>query len=352
VSSEACERHARRIELDLRRTGEAAMNDDNVNLSADAAAALAARGLVRIGYAADEADTIAAHLVDSELMGYPALGLSRVLTIAEHPLAKQPRRAVAITHETPVSARVDGGNHVGMYVMRRAAEIAIDKARNSGFAFVGAHNTFLSGRSAYYLDLIAGAGFVGLHFACSPPVVAALGGAGPTFGTNPIAFGVPRKPYPVIIDIATSAANVGDLMLAARLGRDLPDGVAIDAKGKPTRDPTAALSGAILPFGGHKGSGLSFAVQVMGLLGGAAMTRGEVRDFGFLFLAFDPGLLLPAGALQGQLDDLVAEIKATPRQPGIAEIRVPSERAYAERARRMVHGIEVPRTIVERIEAL
>jgi LDH2 family malate/lactate/ureidoglycolate dehydrogenase len=328
------------------------MRVESVRLTADEASVLAIRGLTQIGFGGEEPGIVAAHLVDAELMGYPSLGLSRVLTIAEHPLAKQPRRPVAVTHETPVSARVDGGNHVGMYVIERVSKIAIEKAKVSGFALVGAHNTFLSGRNAYYLDLMARAGFAGLHVACSPPVVAPYGGRGPAFGTNPIALGLPRQPHPVIVDIATSAANFGDLKLAARLGNDLPAGVAIDGAGEPTRDPVAALSGAILPFGGHKGASLAFAVQALGMLGGTALTRGEVRDFGFLFVVFDPGLLMPVSDYQQQLEALISEIKATPRQTGVSEIRIPSERAYAERERRVVEGIDVPRAIVEKIENL
>lgn len=325
---------------------------DKLNLSAAEAAELAEGGLKRIGYDAEEAQAIAAHLVEAELMGYSAFGLTRVLTIAEHPRWKDERKPIEITHETPVSARVDCGNHVGMYAIRRAAEIAIAKAKAGGFALVGAHNTFLSGRNAYYLDLIARAGFVGLHLASSPPVVAPLGGAAPAFGTNPIGFGVPRQPDPIVFDIGTAATNHGDLVLASRLGRELPEGVAIDAEGEPTRDPLAALAGAILPFAGHKGYGLSLAIQALGLLGGAALTRGQVQDFGFLFVVFDPNLLMPAAEFERQLDELIANVKSTPLQPGIDSIRIPSERSYAERERRRVQGFELQRVIYERIREL
>jgi LDH2 family malate/lactate/ureidoglycolate dehydrogenase len=325
---------------------------DRIGLSVAEAAALAEGGLQRIGYGADEARVIAAHLVESELMGYPALGLTRVLTIAEHPRTREPRTPIAIVHETPASALVDCGNYVGMYAIRRAAEIAIDKARAGGFALVGAHNTFLSGRNAYYLDLIARAGFAALHLASGQPVVAPLGGMAPAFGTNPIGFGMPREPHPIVFDIGTAAANHGDLVLASRLKRELPEGVALDAQGRPTRDPAAGLAGAILSFGGHKGYGLAFAVQALGLLGGAARTRGQVQDYGYLFVVFDPALLMPVAEFQRQLDELIARVKATPRQPGVAEIRVPSERAYAERERRRVDGITIERVIGERLAAL
>ena len=135
-------------------------------------------------------------------------------------------------------------------------------------------------------------------------------------------------------------------------GQPLPEGVAIDSHGRPTRDPVAGLAGAILAFGGHKGSGLSFAIQALGLLGGAARTRGEVQDYGYLFVVFDPGLLMPVDEFQRQLDELIAKVKATPRQPGVDEIRIPSERAYAERERRRVEGIAFERVLYERIRAL
>jgi LDH2 family malate/lactate/ureidoglycolate dehydrogenase len=325
---------------------------ETISLTVGDAAALAEGAIQRIGYSAEEAKVIAAHLIESELMGYPALGLTRVLTIAEHPRTKEPRRPIAITHETPVSARVDCGNTVGLYAIRRVTEIAIEKARANGFAVVGAHNAYLSGRNAYYLDLIARAGFVGMHLACSRPVVAPLGGAAAAFGTNPIGFGMPRQPNPIVFDIGTAATNAGDVILASRLGRELPEGVAIDKEGRPTRDPMAALAGAILPFGGHRGYALSFTIQALGLLGGAALTNGEPQDFGFLIVLFDPGLLMPAADFERQLNELIAAVKATPRQPGVDEIRIPSERAYAERERRLVEGIDLPVAIYRRIRGL
>jgi LDH2 family malate/lactate/ureidoglycolate dehydrogenase len=166
-------------------------SEDTVTLSIEEAQALAEAALRRIGYGAEEAAVIAANLVNSERMGYPALGITRVLTVAEHPFSREPRRPITITHETPVSARIDCGNTVGLYAMQRVAEIAIEKAKANGFAVVGAHNSFLSGRNAYYLDMIARAGFVGIHLACSRPVVAPIGGAAAAFGTNPLGNRIP-----------------------------------------------------------------------------------------------------------------------------------------------------------------
>ncbi len=326
-----------------------------VRLAPQAALVFGVAALQRIGFSADEAGIIAAHLVDSELCGYPALGLARILTVAEHARMREPRRAPVIVHETPVSAQIDGGNFTGLYSVYRASEIAIEKARVGGFALVGLHNSWLSGRNAYYLEKIARAGFAGIHLACSRPVVVPHGGRAPALGTNPIAFALPGTPDPVVFDMATSATNHGDVILSGRLGEWLPEGVAVDAQGLPTRDPQAALQGGILPFGGahaHKGYGLSFTIQAMGLLAGAAMPYGQVQDFGFLFVVFNPALLMPVEKFQQELASLIERVKATPRQPGVDEIRIPSEQAFRTRATRRIDGFTLERRIYDRIAAL
>lgn len=323
-----------------------------VTLSVTDAQALGTRALARIGFSVDECAVITASLLDAELCGYPALGLARILTIAEHVNFKKPRTAVRIEHETPVSARMDGGNYPGFYAVYRAAELAIDKAKAGRFAVVGMRNSWLSGRSAYYMEKIARAGFACVHFACSGDVVAPLGGRKAVLGTNPIAFGLPGEPHPFVLDIATSATNNGDVILAGRLNQLLPEGVAIDKDGNPTRDPAAALAGSVLTFGGHKGFGLSLMTQAMGLLAGAPLTNGRPADFGFLFIVFDPELLMPLPELKQWLTALLAQVKATPTQPGVDAIRVPSERAYAQRERSRVTGITLDARIHARLLAL
>ena len=105
-------------------------------------------------------------------------------------------------------------------------------------------------------------------------------------------------------------------------------------------------------FGGYKGFGLSFAVQALGLLAGSYLVRKEVQDYGFLFFALDPEVMLPGGDFPRQMAELVQKIKATPRQPGVDEIRIPSERAYRERERRLKEGIVLERKVVESLQAL
>lgn len=322
-------------------------------LSVQDATALGEQALQNIGFSREEARIIAANLVDAELCGYRALGLPRILTIAEHPRMKKARSPLKIVHETPVSALIDGGNHIGFYAVHRGTEMAIEKARTNRFALVGIHNSYMSGRNAYYLEMIARAGFVGMHLACGGPVVVPLGGMTNAFGTNPIAFGLPGDPDPMIFDMATSALNSGDVILAERLKQLLPEGAAIDASGLATRDPAAVRAGGgILPFGGHKGYGLSLTIQALCLLAGAALPQGRVQEAAFLFMVFDPGLLIPAEQFKQYLADLLECVRSTPRQPGVDEIRIPSERAFRDRARRRVEGIAFERRLYDRIKAL
>jgi LDH2 family malate/lactate/ureidoglycolate dehydrogenase len=320
-------------------------------VSADDALALSERVMRRAGYSEGESRIIAANLLDAELCGYPALGLARLITIAEDPRTRQPRSPVSVVHETPVSALIDGGNYVGLYALHRAVEIAIEKARASRFALVGVHNSYLSGRNARYVETIARAGFVCIHSACSEPYVVPLGGKVSAFGTNPIAFGLPGDPDPLIFDMGTSAIPRSEVVLASRLRQLLPEGVAVDVQGLPTRDAAAALAGGILPFGGHKGHGLSLMIQALGLAAGAALPRGRVQDFGFLFVVFDPGLLVPPEQFKQQLAELIRQVKSTPRQPEVEEIRIPSQRAFQERRRRRREGIVVERRLYEKILA-
>jgi LDH2 family malate/lactate/ureidoglycolate dehydrogenase len=247
------------------------------------------------------------------------------------------RIPIAIMYETPVSALVDGGNNVGYVAVYRGAEIAIAKAKHTGLAAVGVYNSYFSGRNAYYLERIVNSGLVGLHTASGAPHIVPPGATRLALGTNPIAFGFPSAEGPVIFDIGTASLMWGEVLLAAETGEALPPGVAFDADGNPTVDGRAAARGGVAAFGGHKGYGLAFAIQALGLLAGAAIPRSEVQDYGFLFLVVDPGALLPGNPFATQMSGLVKAIQATPRRPGAEEIRIPSQRAFHERERRRRH---------------
>jgi LDH2 family malate/lactate/ureidoglycolate dehydrogenase len=323
-----------------------------IRLSVAEAMALGARALHSLGLPDDDVRIIVEQLIDNALCGYPFASLPRILAIAQDAKTTQLRQPVRVVHETPVSARLDGGNNVGYVAVYRAAQIAIAKAQAHQFAVVGVYNSYYSGRNAYYMEMIAAAGLVGIHLASGQPLVVPPGGTRPALGTNPLCFGFPSAHGPVIFDMGTASLQWGEVLLHAHLGRPLPAGVGLDRDGRPTDDPGEALLGGVLPFGGHKGYGLSFVVQALGLLGGAALARDQVQDYGFLFIAFDPGLLIPADQFRRQVSELIERLKATPRQAGVQEIRIPSERAFRERERRRLEGLVFARAVVEALKAL
>ncbi len=265
-------------------------------------------------------------LIDNALCGYRFASLPRILAIADDAKTSKPRTPIRIMRETPVSALVDGGNKVGYVAAFRGAEIAIEKAKASGIAIVGVNNSYYSGRNAYYVEQIVHAGLVAIHTASAQPHVLPPGGRRPALGTNPFSIGFPSANGPVIYDIGTASLMWGEVLLMARLGEPLPEGIGFDRDGNPTRDARAvAEDGGVTAFGGHKGYGLSFADPGAGTARPAAACR---------ITASCSSRSIPRSCCrtsQAQMAELVARIKATPRQPGVDEIRIPSERAFRER---------------------
>jgi LDH2 family malate/lactate/ureidoglycolate dehydrogenase len=322
---------------------------ERVRLSITEARALSERAMRGIGYEPEDARILADHVIDAALCGYEYSGLPKLLNVVEHPRFKVGHGPMRVLRETSVSVLFDGGNQNGMVGMYHATRAAIDRAKPHGLALVGVNNIWMSGRSAYYVEMAARAGLIGIHTVAAHPLVAPLGGARAALGTNPIAFGFPLEGDPLVIDLGTSAFMGTDLQFRQRLGIPLPEGVAIDEHGRPTTDAAAARRGALLPFGGHKGYALALAMHALGVLcGGAASPE---RD-GYLFIAFKPDLFMPLDDYRRALAAEIAAIRATPRQAGVGEIRIPGERAFRDRARLSREGLEIDRRIHDALLAL
>jgi LDH2 family malate/lactate/ureidoglycolate dehydrogenase len=321
-----------------------------IKLSVKDARDLGEDALRGIGYADGEARIIADHCIDAALCGYEYSGLAKILNIPDSPSFKEPRRPLKVLKESDVSVAYDGGNENGMLALYCAAEATIKKAQAHGIALVSVTDSWMSGRSAYYVEMIAKAGLVAVHTASSSRMVAPPGGAKSVLGTNPIAIAIPTSRGPIVLDMGTSAFMMTELMLRERLGEPLPEGVAIARGGAPTRDPAAARRGALLPFGGYKGFGLALMVQALGVLAGSATEQSS--DFGYLFIAFKPDLLGPADVGEQRVTELIERVKAVPRQPGVDEIRIPSERAFRTRERLLREGLEIDRLVYDALVAL
>lgn len=188
---------------------------ERVHLSVSEAKKLAQNAIMSLGYDAEDCSIITEHVIDAALCGYEYSGLPKILNLADTPQAKQPKQKPRIVFETPVSARMDGGNSVGMLALARATDIVIEKARTSGFGLVSMGNSFTSGRSAHYMEKIARADMIGFLAVSSTRTVAPLGGMKAELGTNPIAFGIPVDGRdPLILDMGTAAFMASELFFS------------------------------------------------------------------------------------------------------------------------------------------
>lgn len=323
---------------------------ERVHFTVGAAHAAMREIIGRIGYNGDEQTILANHMLDAALCGYEYSGLPKILDLAGHAKARLPRTAPKIVHETPVSALIDGGNTVGMLAIDAAADEVIRRASTHGFGVVGVFNSWMTGRSSYFVERIANAGLIGMHTASTYAIVAPPGAAKAAIGTNPISFAFPTEADPLVIDLGTSAFMMSEMALLERRGGQLPEGVAIDAEGQATRDPVKARQGAVLHFAGYRGFAIGLAVQALGVMAGAG--RSPNKDYGYLLIAMRPDLLVPLESYRRELSDTLARIKATPTTTGAQGVRLPSERAFQERRRRQTDGIEIDRRIWESLQAL
>jgi LDH2 family malate/lactate/ureidoglycolate dehydrogenase len=320
---------------------------DRLRMTIDEARALGEAAMRGAGFDDGDAHILTDHVLDAALCGYEYSGLPKLLNVVDYPSFRQPRHPVSVVRETGATALLDGGNTTGMIAAYRASEATIQRAQAHGLAVVYLGNTWMTGRSAYYCEMIARAGLIVIHTVASPPAVAPFGGTRPALGTNPIAFGFPTDSDPLVIDMGTSAFMGTDLQFRARLGTPIPAGVALGPDGQPTTDAIAAQEGALLPFGGpeggYKGFGLAVAMDALGALTAGIRSADEVS--GYMFFAFKPDLFLSPGAYRQEVSRRIGAIKNTPRQIGVKEIRIPGERSYATRARLVREGIEIDRKI-------
>lgn len=325
-----------------------------IALSVAEARALAAGVMRALGHDAAEADAIADHLIDCELRGLSYGGLARAVSIAERiGRSGHSRQPMRLARETPVSALIEGNDQIGYLVAARATEVAVAKAARAGLAAVAASDTWYTGMLSYYAEHAAAAGLVSILASNTAPWVAPHGATQGRYGTNPFCIGFPSADKPVIWDIGTSAIIHAEVTLAGRLGQRLPEGVAFAPDGATTRDPAAALLGAFAAWGGHKGSGLGIAVQLLGSLAGGDVLPPGLGGFGFLIIVIDPGLFGDADIWRAKVADYADAVRtARPEDPG-RPVRMPFDRSRQERARRLAEDrISVPAKIVESLRAL
>lgn len=292
---------------------------------------LATALLTALGVPADPAGLTAKALTLAEIWGVKSHGLMRLPYYLARLRAggiSAAAELVAVTDRGPLVA-YDGGAGMGHWQAWRAAECAAQRCATFGIAAVSVGNSTHCGALGIYTLPIVEAGFVGLVFSNGPAVMPPWGGSRPVLSTSPLAAGIPCRPHPAIIDMATTAVARGRIAERAHRNEPLPEGWALDSVGAPTVDPRAALTGMLAPLGGAKGYALALLVEALtgGAVGPALSTSvsdmfaadsaATPQRIAHLVVAMDPMCLSVDGNAEERMDALAAQVTAAGgRLPG------------------------------------
>jgi LDH2 family malate/lactate/ureidoglycolate dehydrogenase len=318
--------------------------------------AFIARCLGACGMPTNDADTAAGLMAQADLMGQDGHGVFRLPMYVKRIRAGGMNMTPSFKRlkERPATALIDGDNGMGHLVMHHATELAMEKARTTGVAWVGARHSNHAGPASLYAMMPAKQNMIGLYLAVGsanhmPP----WGGTDMLLSTNPISVALPSQDYPpVVLDMATTVAAYGKVKTAAQRGETMPEGWMVDRDGNPLTDPTRAAEGFLLPIGGAKGYGLSLIFGLLaGVLNGAAFGR-DVVDFnadattvtntGHVILALDIAAFADPDEFRAGIDEVWRQMKSSERMTGVDEIRLPGERMDRVARTRSAEGIPLP----------
>jgi len=337
------------------------MSNDTVTLSLSDVHDLALRVLQHHGLSDRHAQAIARVVTAGQRDECHSHGLYRLLTVVRTlRQGKVSRDAEPVVQDrTPALVAVDAQHAFSPLAFEVGSQILTEKARQVGMAALVINNCYHFSALWPEVEVLTNHGLAALALSPSHAVVAPAGGARPALGTNPIAFGWPRRSgFPYVFDFATSATARGEIELHRRAGKDIPIGWGVDAQGQPSTDPAAVLDGgAMLTFGGHKGSALSTMIELLAgpLIGdltsqdALALTddAGNAPRHGELILAFDPkhfGL--------GDADGDQARAERLFQTITDQGARLPSQRRFAARQRSERDGVRIGRALHDDILAL
>jgi len=257
-------------------------------------------------------------------------------------LAKSGDGKPTIEIDSPTGARVNGNLAMSMPVMDFAINLAIEKARASQVGVVGTFTTSQScGALGFYAEKIAKAGMIGVLMVTSPEFVAPHGAKQAILGTNPITCAVPTDQGTFLMDQATAGFPWFGLLEAKTAGIEIPEGVAFDSEGLPTRDPNKALKGALRTFDrGYKSSNLALMVELLAgpLVGAAHVNKLAAKNWGNLVIAIHPSLLGDAATFYKNAGEVLERVRCAERLPGVDKIVIAGEMEAAKAAARVAEG--------------
>ena len=336
------------------------MSEASQTLSLDAIDDLARRALAGCGAYGDQLDLAVQSVVDAECDGIRTVGLGYLPLYCGHLQVGKINADAAPGHEqvAPALLRCNADSGFAHAAFAEAEADFYALARAQGIAALSIVDSYSAGVVGWFVQRMAEAGLVGLGFANSPSAVAPAPGASPFFGTNPMAFSVPRgEGDPIIADMATSQVALVTIKKAAAEGLPIPTGWGYDAAGADTTDAAAVIDGgALAPAGGYKGMLLGLLVDVLaGVLSGPNCSfqapvfkdnSGGEPKVGQLFIAISPGEVTPGGmnAYAARIETMLTALAA---EPGV---RLPGSRRHEFRTLAQTQGIEVPQSLIDRLE--
>ncbi|WP_422484962.1 Ldh family oxidoreductase [Gudongella sp. DL1XJH-153] len=317
---------------------------------------------INAGVPEDDAEIASDNLVDANLHGVDSHGVSRMgiylKRIREG--VDKPVCNLDIENELPATASINANASIGSPVGYRAMKMAIEKARETGIAFVTVKGSNHIGTAAYYSRLAIENDMIGFSATNGAARMAPWGGKEALLGTNPFAVGIPAgKERPIVADMATSLVARGKIILAAKNDQEIPLGWAIDKNGKPTTNAQEGLDGTVLPFGGPKGYGIALLIDILcGILSGSSFGKhinDMYADFenptniGNVFGVINIEKFVPIEYFKSNIDQLIQEVKSSPKADGISEIYLPGEIEALKKEDRLENGIPVTRAVLEEL---
>lgn len=325
-------------------------------ISALEAKKLAKDIFIKAGTPEPTAEIVADALLQAELQGLPSHGFSRIPFYADQAISGKIVKDAkpVVTNPAAACVCVDAANGFAFPAIEAGLEKAKPLAREYGVSAMTVTRSHHCGVLGLYAEKIAQEGLLGLIFSNTPAAMAPFGGNKASFGTNPIAFGCPRKNgEPIIIDLSLSKVARGKVMNAKQKGEAIPEGWALDENGKPTTNPDEALKGTMVPMGDAKGAALALMVEILcGALTGANYAfeassffeaEGPAPGIGQTFI-----MIYPYAFNNDFSDKLQILIQHMTGQPGV---RLPGAKRFMERKKRLAEGVAIPDALYEKLRS-
>ena len=323
------------------------------------------KALERVGVPTEDAKMTVEVLLCADLRGVDTHGIQRLLIYVPR-IRKgliNPRPEIQVEALTPVIKIVHGGDGLGQVVATRGMREALALAKESGIAFVGCKDSNHFGAAAPYVLMACNEKMIGIAGTNAFPAMAPWGGLKNLLGNNPLAVGAPYEGNPpFILDIAMSVSSRGRMRHMAEKGEKIPEGWALDSKGRPTTDPLEGLKGLVLPIGLYKGYGLALAIDILsGVLIGAGFSTGvkslvqqwkEPQHIGHFFIVIDPARFMSWEDFSDRMKQLCDSMRTAPLIDPGKPILIPGEpEAQIERNRR-AKGIPIESKAFQLLQGL